>query len=90
MDLLKKILERSHDEIINKILDYYLRNDMDKLLHILKFLIDYDNQSTKRYLTVLRSVFTNDVAFNQIVDKLAEDTQILENDPSYLRFMADQ
>ena len=75
-------------DIVDKISEY-LKNDVEKLLPILTFFIDYDNQSTKRYLTVLRSVFTNDVAFNQIVDKLAEDTQILENDLSYLRFMAD-
>jgi hypothetical protein len=75
-------------DIVDKISDY-LKNDVDKLLPILTFLIDYDNQSTKRYLTVLRSVFTNDVAFNKIVDKLAEDTQILRNDPSYLRLMTD-
>ena len=75
-------------DIVDKISEY-LKNDVEKLLPILTFFIDYDNQSTKRYLTVLRSVFTNDVAFYKIVDKLAEDTQILENDPSFLRLMTD-
>ncbi len=50
--------ELPHD-ILDKILDY-LRNHTDKLLPILTFLNYHDNQSTERYLTVLRSVFTND------------------------------
>ncbi len=53
------------------------------------FLNDNDATRATRCLQVLRSVFTNDVAFNQVVHKLAEDAQILENDPKYIRFMAD-
>jgi hypothetical protein len=37
----------------------------------------------------LRAVFENDKAFQGIVDKLVEDTKKLENDPNYIRIMAD-
>ena len=48
----------SPQDILDKILEY-LRNHTDKLLPILTFLNDHDNQSTERYLTVLKSVSTN-------------------------------
>ena len=75
-------------DILNKI-TVCLTNNPNKLASIMMFLNDKDATQATRCLKLLRSVFTNDVAFNQVVHKLAEDAQILENDRNYIRFMAD-
>lgn len=78
----------SRQDILDKIAKY-LKDDPKNLSTLMCFFADHDNESTKRYIQVLRTVFENDKAFQGIVDKLVEDTKKLENDPNYIRIMAD-
>jgi hypothetical protein len=75
-------------DILNKISEY-LRDQTEKLVTLMCFFSDHDNQSTKKYIQTLRAVFNNEKAFQGIVDKLVEDTTKLRDDPNYLRVMAD-
>ena len=78
----------SRQDILDKIAKY-LKDDPKNLASLMCFFADHDNESTKRYIQVLRTVFENDRAFQGIVDKLVGDTKKLENDPNYIGIMAD-
>jgi hypothetical protein len=75
-------------DILNKISEY-LRDQPEKLVTLICFFADNDNESTTKYIQILRTVFNNEKAFEGVVDKLVEDTTKLRDDPNYLRVMAD-
>jgi hypothetical protein len=75
-------------DIVKKISEY-LRDQPEKLVTLMCFFSDHDNQSTQKYIQTLRAVFNNEKAFQGIVDKLVEDTTKLRDDPNYLLVMAD-
>jgi hypothetical protein len=74
-------------DILNKI-SKYLENKPDDLSTLMIFLADIDNSSTLKYIQVLRSILNNEKAFQNVVDKLVEETMKLKNDPNYLQMMA--
>ena len=80
--------QESRQDIMVKIAKY-LKDESKILSLFMCFFADRDSESTERYIQVLRAVFENDKAFQGIVDKLVEDTKMLENDPNYIGIMAD-
>ncbi len=74
-------------DIIDKISEY-LQHDTDKLVSVLCFFCNRDIE-TSRYIQILRSVSSNDKAFQGIVNNLVEDTKKLKDDPNFLCVMAD-
>jgi hypothetical protein len=74
-------------DILDKITGYLKASP--KLVTVLFFLSDYEEAIIKKYKQILRSVFNNDAAFYSVVDKLAKDTETLQNDPDYFRIMSD-
>ncbi len=77
-------------DILNKISEY-LRDQPEKLVTLLCFFADHDNQSTQKYMQILRAVFNNEKAFQGIVDKLklVEDARKHKDDPIYLQTMTE-
>jgi hypothetical protein len=75
-------------EVVNKIATF-LNSDVHKRDVVLRFLSDHERKIVQRCIEVLRSVMDNDKTFQGLVNKLAEDIDLLNKNSDYLMDMAE-